>query len=189
MNLRVLTLCAAAAIAGCNRDSSNVAASTPQPKVSAPVAVARGPTPQELTAGMVEASTQGKSQTPVSVKFELLRRPVQGEPLEISVAVLPESTATPATVDVTASEGLHVAAADEHFEFASVEPAQVYRHSIKLTPSLEGVYFVTLSVSLKHDQIADSRVFSLPIIVAAAPTAGAAPNAAARPAPPPGSRN
>lgn len=191
MNLRILTFCAVAVIAGCNRDSSDVPAAKPQAKVRAPVAPARGPTPQELTAGMVEASTQGKSQTPVSLKFELLQRPVQGAPLEISIAVLPQSSANPATVEVTASDGLQVAAGDDHFEFASVEAAQVYRHSIKVTPTAEGVYFVTLNVSLKRDQMADSRVFSLPIIVAAAPAAGSGPNAApaARPSPSPSSRN
>ena len=57
-------------------------------------------------------------------------------------------------------------AADSKFEFASVEPAQVYRRSIRLTPTAEGVFLLTLTVNLKHDQIADTRVFSVPIIVA-----------------------
>ncbi len=96
MKLRVLTLLCGRRDCGCNRDSSDVPAAKPQPKVRAPtVAVPHGPTPQELTAGMVEASTQGKSQTPVSVKFDLRQRPVQGEPLEIALAVLPQSPGEP----------------------------------------------------------------------------------------------
>jgi hypothetical protein len=195
MNLRVFTLCAVgvtavASNAGCHRDSGNVVAAKPSAKVRAPAAAPHGPTPQEMTSGMVEAATQGKSQAPVTVKFDLLQRPVEGQPLEIAIALLPQSAANPAIVDVTASEGLHVAAGDDQFEFPSVEPAQVYRHNIKVTPSAEGVYLVTLNVSLKHDQMADSRVFSLPIIVAAAPVAVPAPKGpAVQPNTPPSSRN
>ena len=58
-----------------------------------------------------------------------------------------------------------------------MEAAQVYRHSIKVTPASEGFYLLTLSVSLQHDQTADSRVFSVPILVGnagggSAPAAG-----------------
>jgi hypothetical protein len=60
-----------------------------------------------------------------------------------------------------------------------VEPAQVYRHRIKVTPAAEGVYLVTLSVNLKHDQMADSRVFSVPIIVAPSSGVSARPAASA----------
>lgn len=177
MNLRAfkfgaVAMISAAAIAGCHRDSGEAPAPAAAPKVRAAAAAARGPSQQEMTAGMVEAATQGKSQAPVTVKFELLQRPVQSQPLEIAIAVLPQSPAGPATVDVSASDGLQLAAGDNQFEFPSVEPGQVYRHTIKLTPNAEGVYLVTLSVSLKHDQMADSRIFSLPIIVASAPGPG-----------------
>ena len=73
--------------------------------------------------------------------------------------------------------GLQVAAGEGQVEIASVEPGQVYRHKITVTPTQEGVLSVTLNVSLKHDEVTDSRVFSMPIIVAAAP-AGAPTSAA-----------
>ncbi len=38
-------------------------------------------TPQQLTADMVEAASQGKSQAPVTLKFDLLQRPAVGQPL------------------------------------------------------------------------------------------------------------
>ncbi len=59
----------------------------PTPHISAPVAVKKGPTAAELTAGMVEAASQGKSQWPVQLKFELQQRPTVGQPLEINVAL------------------------------------------------------------------------------------------------------
>ncbi len=169
MKTRLLAFFAVAALAGCHRDSSP----TPPPKPAspqaraAPVAAARGPTSEDLTANMVEAVAQGKSQAPVALKFDLMQRPIVGQPLEIVIALLPQIPASPASITVTGSDGLQFAAGDAEIDIPSVEAAQVYRHSIKVTPTTEGVMFVNLNVSLKHDEATDSRVFSLPIIVAA----------------------
>ena len=175
MKLSIFILCALALLGGCQRESGEVAAPKPATQRKAPVAVQRGPTAQEQTAGMVEAATQGKSQTPVDLKFDLLQRPVQGHPLEIAIALLPGEAAGPATVHVAGAEGLEVPPAAADLEFASVEPAQVYRGSIKLTPGTEGVFLLTLTVSLKHDQFLDTRVFSVPLIVTATAAAPGAP--------------
>ena len=173
MKLRIFA-CALVLAAGCQRKSNDPQRPSPADYQKPPVAVQRGPTARELTAGMVEATTQGKSQTPVGLKFDLLQRPVQGEPLEIAVALLPGEPADPATVEVRGPEALQVSAAESKFQFASVAPAQVYRRNIRLTPTEEGVFLLTLTVNLNHDQIADTRVFSVPIIVAAHPASAEA---------------
>src|SRR5271169_4993200 len=171
---RVLVLCASA-IAGCHGDKSQAPAANPAPQgPAAPAAAARKPKPQESTAGMVEAASHGKSQAPVTLKFDLLQRPVVGQPLEIAIALLPQVPASPAAVDVSGSVGLQLAAGAAQIEFPSVEPAKVYRRSIMVTPSAEGVLFVTLSVSLKHDEMTESRVFSVPLIVGEIVAAGEA---------------
>jgi hypothetical protein len=176
MKLRIFSLCLIVALAACHRNSSSAPKAKPAPSPKAPVAAKPGPTLQELTAGMVEAVTQGKSQAPVLLKFELQQRPVQGQPLEVDIALLPRIAASPATIQVTGSDGLQVATEDNRIEFPAVEASQVYRHSIKLTPTAEGICLLTLSVSLKHDQLDDSRVFSVPIIVGN--DLGAAPGSA-----------
>jgi len=168
MKLQLIMLCALAAAAGCQRDSGGLASPrTAAHAAKKPVVEQRGPTPEELTAGMVEAATEGKSQAPITLKFDLLRRPVQGEPLEIAIALLPQEAADPLSVDVSGPEELKLGANDAQFEFAAVEAAQVYRHRITVTPTGEGVFLLTLSVSMKRDQLADTRVFSVPIIVEA----------------------
>ncbi len=68
---------------------------------------------------MVEAASQGKSQAPVMLKFDLLQRPTVGQPLEIALALLPQIPAAAATIEVAASDGLQVAAGDSRIEFAS----------------------------------------------------------------------
>jgi hypothetical protein len=167
MKLGTFTLCALVLTAGCQRESGEATSPKSAVRHAAPVAAQRGPTVEELTAGMVEATTQGKSQAPVGLKFDVLKKPVQGEPLEIAIALLPREPAGPAIVEVSGPESLQVPAGESKFEFASVEPAQVYRRSIRLTPTAEGVFLLTLTVNLKHDQLADTRVFSVPVIVGA----------------------
>jgi hypothetical protein len=166
MKLRILIFCGLAALAACHRNSGTTPAPKSTAHVKAPAAPAPGPTAREQTATMVEAATVGKSQVPVSLKFEVLQRPVQGQPLEIAIALLPQIPAHPAIIEATGSEGVQMGAGERQIEFAEVEPQQVYRHSIKLTPTAEGVFLLTLNVSLKHDQMADTRAFSVPIIVA-----------------------
>ncbi len=185
MKLETFILCALVVTSGCQRESGDANKPKPAERVAAPSAVQRGPTPAELTAGMVEATTQGKSQAPVGLKFDVLRKPVKGEPLEIAIALLPRETAEPATIEVSAPEGLQVPASETKFQFESVEPAQVYRRSIRLTPTAEGVFLLTLTVNLNHDQLADTRVFSLPLIVGA--TAPPPASSANPPPTPPGS--
>ena len=170
MKLRVIILFAIAGTAACHRDAGNAPVAAVQRKAGAQAGASnqRGQNPQELTAGMVEAVAQGKAQGSVDLKFDLLQRPVQGQPLEIAVALLPQSAAESATVAVSGSDGLKIEAAEQQFSFPGIEAAQVYRHSIKVTPTGEGFYLLTLSVSLQYQQATDSRVFSVPILVGSA---------------------
>jgi hypothetical protein len=160
-----LGLVAAVLLAGCNGESKQAPAVTPAPAASAPV-VKRGPTPEELTAGMVEAVTVGKSTAPVAVKFDLPQRPSVGKRFEIVIAVLPQIAANSAMVQVSSSEGLQLPPNTAPIEIPSLDPAQVYRLNIPLTPTADGVHLLGLSVSLKEDDVTESRSFSVPIIVA-----------------------
>ena len=161
---RVLLLCAVAALAACHGDSGQSSSAKAAPAQHA-AAAKKGPTAEDLTAGMVQAVSQGKSQVPVSIKFDLLQRPAVGRALDIDIAMLPQITADQATVQVTASDGLNVADDSRQVDFAAVEATQVYRHTISVTPTAAGVYFVEFAVTLAHDAISESRSFSVPIIV------------------------
>ena len=166
-NGRTLAFCTAALVAACHGDSGQAPIHSFAQHKTAPAAVKQGPTPQELTRGMVEAVTVGKSTAPVAVKFDLATRPVVGQPFDVVVAVMPQIPADPATLLVTASAGLQPAPGGGPVDMAAVEPTQVYRHEITLIPTAEGVQLVNLSVSLKHDEITETRSFAVPVIVAA----------------------
>src|SRR6202047_3414862 len=97
---RMLALVAAVLLAACHGEPKQAPAATPAPAAVAPV-VKRGPTPDELNAGMVEAVTIGKSTAPVAVKFDLPERPSVGKRFEIVIAVLPQNAAGSAMVQVS----------------------------------------------------------------------------------------
>jgi hypothetical protein len=176
MKLRVLILLAiAASAAACHRESGKAPVAPVRPRAGVSKAAADGPTAQELTAQMVEAVTQGRSQAPVLLKFDLLKRPIEGQPLEVAIALLPQIPAHLATVEVTGSDGLKLSDGDQQFQFPTVEAAQVYRHRIKVTPSADGLYLLTLAVNLQHDQTSDSQVFAVPILVGKTPGPRASP--------------
>ncbi len=171
---RTLALCAALLLSACHGDSSQAPAAGPM-HVSSKRTVKRGPTPEELTAGMVEAVSIGKSTAPVGMKFELGSRPIVGQPFDVVVALMPQIPADPAVLQVSGSDGLELPAGGP-IEIPAVEPTQVYRHTITLMPTAAGVQLLNLHVSLQHDDITESRAFALPVIVAAAgdPAPGAA---------------
>lgn len=160
---RVLALCIAAAVTACHKDSATEA--PPAPRVTAPVIARKGPGAEELTAGMVEAPSQGKSQLPVKLKFTLEQRPTLGQPLDITVAVIPQIDAGAASIQVAGGDGLNVAPEMTSIDLPAVQAGQAYRQGIKVTPTAEGVLVLSLNISLKHDDMTEVRAFSVPLIV------------------------
>jgi hypothetical protein len=168
-NASVLTLLIATALCACHGDTDSAPESQPASRSNINANVKKGPSAQELTIGMVQAASLGKSQVPVELKFDVLQRPSVGHALEIALALLPQIAASPATLQMTVSDGLSVAAGSDTLEIPSVETAEVYRRTVRLTPRAEGMQFLDVTVTMKHDEISESREFSVPLIVAANP--------------------
>jgi hypothetical protein len=159
-------LCTLGALGGCHQDSGNSTQPKSAPHVQAPVtAKKKGPSAEELTAGMVEAATQGKSQLPVKLKFGLKQRPLLGQPLDIDIAVMPQIDAAGADIQVTGGDGLSVAPESTQTGLGAVETGRVYRQIVKVTPAVDGVLLLGLSITLKHDETTEARAFSIPLIV------------------------
>jgi hypothetical protein len=167
ISAKVLLLCAAVAMmAACNRDSGSAPAANavPHVKPKAPVASRPGATAAEQTAGMVQAPAQGKSTVPVELKFDLAQRPKVGQPLEVNLALIPQIEASPATILVSGADDVAVAAGANQFDIPSTQPGEVYRETVNVTPNAEGVVVIGVTVSLKHDDVVDQKVFAIPII-------------------------
>ena len=180
INGRTVGLCAALLLAACHGNDSNQApvAGVNKLPTQALVAAKHGPTPEELTAGMVEAVGVGKSSVPVALKFDLPARPEVGQPLEIVLGVLPQGASGTASLKVSGSPGLQPAPGNAVVDVGAVDPAEAYRVSVTVTPTAEGVQFLSVDVSLRRDDSTDTRSFSIPIIVQGAPEAAAPPTPA-----------
>jgi hypothetical protein len=170
MRTEVLLLCVVVAlsVAACNKDSGGAPASkaVSQIKPKVPIAIAPNPgaTAAEQTAGMVEAASQGKSQVPVQLKFDIAQRPKVGQALDINLALIAQIAASPATIQVTGADDVSVAPGANQFDIPAEEAGEVYRETVNVTPNAEGVVLLGVTVLLKHDEIVDQRVFSIPII-------------------------
>jgi hypothetical protein len=163
---RVLMLCTLGLLSACHKDSETPLQPTPTPRVSStPMIAKKGPSAAQLTAGMVEAASQGKSQLPVELKFDLKQRPTPGQALDIDIALIPQIDAGAAGIQMTGGDGLTVAPSTSQIDLPAVEAGQVYRQSVKVTPTADGVLLLGLTIWLKHDEVTESRAFSIPLIV------------------------
>jgi hypothetical protein len=169
-----LSLFAVALLAACHGEAVQAPVASVAPPTSAPAAVKRGATPDELTAGMVEAVTLGKSTVPVALKFDLGGRPMVGQPLQVVLAVMPQVEASSATLQVTGGEGLQIGPDAGPVEIPTLDPSEVYRVNVMITPTADGVQMLGLNVTLKHDEATETRSFSVPIIVGTSTDAAAA---------------
>jgi hypothetical protein len=161
---RIFLLCVMAAVSACGKDKPAPASTAaPRAPVAAPL-VKKGPGAAELTAGMVQAASAGKSQVPVELKFELASRPRVGQPLEINMALISHIDASAASLRVTGAEGFTLGAEGAQLDLPAAQADEVYRHSVNVTPTAEGILVVGVTVSLKHDEVTDQRIFSIPII-------------------------
>jgi hypothetical protein len=157
----VLLLCMTLCLSACHGDSGaqNSAATRPH------FAPKKGPSASDLTRGMVDAAGVGKSQLEVSLKFDLKQRPVLGQPLSIDVAVLPQTEGDPASLTVNGGNGISVAPQAGTLALPAMQPGEVYRQTVVVTPTSDGVLVLSLNVSVHHDDVVESRAFSIPLIV------------------------
>jgi len=165
-----LWVCGVAAVLSACGGEDPAATATPgnHPAVHAPKANAKkGPTVAEQTVGMVSAVSLGKSDVGVSLRFELQERPRVGQPLAINLAVIPHIAADSGKVSVTSADGFEPLGDAASADLDSMTAEEVYRCSIHVTPAKLGVLLVTVTVSLKHDEIAETRDFSIPVLVEA----------------------
>jgi hypothetical protein len=78
---------------------------------------------------------------------------------------LPQVDANTATIQVTGADGFTLAAGAGQFDIPSIAAGEVYRHTLNVTPTIEGVLVMGITLLLKSDDNTESRAFSIPVIV------------------------
>jgi hypothetical protein len=164
LKIAVTGMCASLLLSACQKDAGPAVTTSSTPKFNSSASSKKGPSVEELTTGMVSATALGKSLLPLDLKFDLGAHPAQGESLEINLALLPQVTGGPMNLQLASTDGFTVADATP-FELAAVESGEVYRHTIKVTPKSQGLLLLGVTVAVKHDDVSDSKSFSIPVIV------------------------
>lgn len=120
----------------------------------------------DQTATMVQAPTSGKATAPMQLKYEIAQRPVAGQTIDMSLAVLVSAPAQSLTLHLADSPGV-VFANNTDRPLGAVVPDMVYRQEVQLSAAGEGVYFVGVTATMTRDMLNETRNFSIPIIVSA----------------------
>jgi hypothetical protein len=154
-----------------------------------PAAAGKDPSKTAKTAGlppeMVAAVSAGRSSNVIGVHFALDKLPTVGQALPVEIAIVPHQEFTSVRAHFEGPEGLPLTVGNELDPKTDVKSETLIKHQLVLLPRSEGVFIISAAVETESPlEGTVSRVFSLPIIVAAATPAGAAPAAApAAPAP------
>jgi len=153
------------------------------------VATKSGPAKTTKTAGlspeMVAAVPVGRSSNVLSVHFALGKLPLVGQALPVEIAIVPHQDFTSVRANFEGPDGLALTIGNELKPVTEVKLETVIKHQLMLLPRSDGVFI--LSAAVETDSPAEgtvSRVFSLPIIVAADAASAAAAPAPAAPAAP-----
>jgi hypothetical protein len=156
-----------------------MACSDPAPEQSGTKSSASGAAKKRTVADdMVAAVSVGKASTAVNVYFTLGNVPTVDTALPVDVAILPhlEFTSLQARFS-TQGDGLTLVSGDVVAPVTNAKPEAPLEHKLVLMPKKEGVYMVTVVLDTEGSDGSVSRIFSIPVIVAA--PAAAAPAAPA----------
>jgi hypothetical protein len=136
-------------------------------------------------ADMVTAASPGGPGPPISLKFSLGGRPLIGEPLQIHIAMLPD---TPDAIrylygSFTPGDGLTLQS-QHSFELRDLADGAPLHQEITVVPQQAGILSLTATLILDFDTGSVSRTFGIPLIATgpAAASAPAIPAAATSPA-------
>lgn len=162
-----LALCGALLLAACGDGAKQIAADQLAAKnAAASAAKQHASTAADQTSTMVQAATSGKATAPMQLKFELAAKPLAGQTVVVSLALIAGVPAQSVAVHFGDSPGL-VFANPADWTVGAVVPDTVYREDIQLSGAAAGVYFVTATATMTHDAVVETRDFSIPVIVSA----------------------
>jgi hypothetical protein len=164
----------------------------------APTEEKKGATPSEakvpqpgvadLPADMVAAVSAGKVANAIGVHFALRAPPTVNTALPVDVAIVPHRKFALVHARFESHDGLATTVGEEFGPANDVDGEKALTHQLVLLPTKEGMFMVTASVETESDEGNVTRIFSIPVIVSARPSAPGRPAPAPAPAaadPPP----
>jgi len=158
--------------------------STPGEGANGPPAGAASQAPKavDLGAQMVAAVAPGSSAGVIGVHFALTKAPMLNEALPMDIAIVPHREFTSVAVHFFSQDGLTLVSGDVLGPVTDAKLEKPIKHQLVLMPAREGLYMISATVETTGADGTVSRVFSIPVVVAAhmpdAPAAAVVPPAA-----------
>lgn len=160
-------------IIGCGSDTDTSApppAGADEPREQA-TATATQPAKPDPTAGMASAVGTGKPGAPVNLKYDLLSRPVVGQPVEVELAIVPTAPIALLKTSVTGMEGLSLGGTESITDVENPSFDEPTRFRFTVTPNENGMFYVTVMLSVTSTGAEQFRSFSIPLVVGTTATA------------------
>jgi hypothetical protein len=176
----VAALLAAALVAGCGGNKSEEelaqAAQAPAAGVAEAPVAAELPAVDPAKARLASAVADGKTSAPVDMKYDVLSKPVQGQPFEIELVFDPRRAADTLEIEINDAPGL-VLVGEKTAKFAPVEAGQTYSVKILVQGDNAGLYYVGVLARMATQVQTEARAFAVPVVIGD-PAAGQKPAAA-----------
>ena len=172
----------AVCLCACGSSDQSAAGSAQQGKSAGPKRVL--PKADNSAADMIAAVSQSKAPRPVDLRFDLTDRPLPGQPLDVSVALIPvDPDVLGIAVKFAGEDGLALV---KGAEASADKPALgvPIRRTVTVTPKADGIYALTATVTATTDTDSRTTVFSIPLIAGDGIPELAAKSAAGRKPPP-----
>ena len=142
----------------------------PEPQGSAPAATKVEPPPKlaKISKDMVAAVSAGKSSDVIGVHFALRAQPVVNQALPVDLAIVPHRKFSSLLVTFDGQDGLAITSGNLLGPKADIDSETPILHQLVLLPTTEGMFMMTAVVDTEGSDGNITRVFSIPVIVAAA---------------------
>lgn len=126
----------------------------------------RKPAASNPVANMVAAVPSTGASTLIEMRFELAGRPVAGQPLEVSVALVPSvPNLRSFSVVFQSSEAVEVRSGAQLALDEAPEQGAAYFHKVSVVPRRDGVSYLSAVVLVDQEGMSVARSFAIPMIV------------------------
>jgi len=148
------------ALAACGSDSQPEALTAPTPTAK----VAKATKAEDPTARMARAVGGGKPGAAVEIKYEFQAKPEVGKPVQLDIALIPNSGVSAMDMTVAGMEGVSLTGTLTQ-TFTDVKAGEPYKHQLTVLPQTTGVFYVTVTTTTHIGSATMGRTFNIPFVV------------------------
>jgi hypothetical protein len=117
---------------------------------------------------LVSAVSGGRDEGPESLKFQVARRPVAGQPVVITLRLTANQALDHLEARFRPDDGLQVTQGADFDPQGHLDAGATVDHDLSLIPDHDGIYTILATVTTGSADAAVSRSFVIPIVVGAA---------------------